>query len=31
MATPNKMIDRVDKLAGYEDANDMSGKLQLVQ
>lgn len=27
MATPNKMVDRIDTLSGYEDANAMSGKL----
>jgi hypothetical protein len=28
MATPNKMIDRSDKLVGFEDATAMSGTLQ---
>jgi hypothetical protein len=27
MKTPNKMIRREDKLAGFEDANDMPGKI----
>lgn len=30
MATPNKMVDRADKLVGFEDATAMSGTLQYV-
>lgn len=30
MSSPNQMVDRADKLAGFEDATAMSGVLQCV-